>query len=78
MKIIADLRSEKGWNQKELADKLTQLDPAVQISQAHVSQWESGKRTPSLKNLQKLATVFGITVSVLIGETGGQHDDKTG
>ncbi len=79
LKIIADLRTKKGWNQKELADQLTMLDPSKQVKQAHISQWETGRRTPSLKNAQKLASVFGITVSELLVETGDSNgSNKTG
>lgn len=47
--------------QEELAEK-------VGISVSHLSSIEEGRRCPSVENLLKIAKVFEITVSELIGE----------
>ena len=54
-KTIIQLRKEKGFTQKELADKLNVSDKAV-------SRWETGKNYPDIETLQKLATVLNIMV----------------
>ncbi len=54
------MRKEQKLSQQELADKL-------EIAQSTVGMWESGKRTPKLEELNRLAGVLKITVSRLIG-----------
>jgi transcriptional regulator with XRE-family HTH domain len=48
---IKILRSEKGWNQTELAKK-------INVHQAVITRWEHNKVIPESKNLKKLADVF--------------------
>ena len=50
--IVRQLR--KDLTQKEFAD-------ALGIGQSTLSMWESGKVTPDLENLEKLANVWGKT-----------------
>lgn len=59
---LKELRKEKGLNQTEIAKEL-------HISQQTYSQWESDKRNPSQKTLEKLANFFNVSVSYLLGET---------
>ncbi len=59
---LIELRKEKGLNQTEIAKEL-------HISQQTYSQWESDKRNPSQKTLEKLANFFNVSVSYLLGET---------
>lgn len=59
---LKELRKEKGLNQTEIAKEL-------HISQQTYSQWESDKRNPSQKPLEKLANFFNVSVSYLLGET---------
>jgi len=61
-KRLIELRKEKGLNQTEIAKEL-------HISQQTYSQWESDKRNPSQKTLEKLANFFNVSVSYLLGET---------
>lgn len=48
------LRVKKGLNQGELAEKLG-------VTRNTISSWENGK-LPSLKNANKLADFFGVSV----------------
>lgn len=41
---------------------------ATGISQGLLSEYKSGKKEPSIPNLQKLADYFGVTVDDLLGE----------
>lgn len=50
-KIIKERRVERGWNQTELGRR-------VDADQSTVSEWETGKSTPS--NLPRVTEVLGI------------------
>lgn len=58
---IKKIREEKGFSQEELARKLN-------VAQSTIGMWESGKRTPKLDELNRLARILNITVSRLIGQ----------
>ncbi len=58
---IKKIREEKGFSQEGLAKKLN-------VAQSTVGMWESGKRTPKLDELNRLARVLNITVNRLIGQ----------
>lgn len=58
-KTIVQLRKEKGFTQKELADKLNVSDKAV-------SRWETGKNYPDIETLQQLAVVLDVSVNELL------------
>jgi len=49
---IIELRKEKGWSQKELAEK-------IGTQQSAISRLESGIYNPSLTFLSKIAKAFG-------------------
>lgn len=69
--FLAQLRKEKGWTQKELAERLYLSDKAV-------SKWERGLSMPDIGMLKPLAEVLGVTVTELLnGErmTGGKSLD---
>lgn len=57
--LIASIRKENGWTQKELSEKLNVSDKAV-------SKWETGRGTPDIGSLEKLASVLNISVSELL------------
>lgn len=57
---ISALRRQKGWTQKELADRLHVTDKAV-------SKWERGLNFPELSLLEPLSTVLDTTVQDLLG-----------
>lgn len=58
---IRKIRRALDMTQQELARKLG-------VTQATVAQWESGKTTPPLKTILKLAAALGVTVDELISE----------
>lgn len=61
---IKQYRMAAGLTQKELAGVLN-------ASQNTISQYESGKRTPAVKKLLELSTLFGCSVDELTRSTPG-------
>ena len=59
---IKSLRIEKGNTQLEIAEKLGIIVESYR-------KYELGSRVPAKKSLEKLANVFDVSVSYLIGET---------
>ena len=57
--FVALLRREKGWTQRELAERLYISDKAV-------SKWETGTADPSTSNLMALAKLYGISAEELL------------
>ena len=66
--FIAELRKQKGYTQKELADKLIVTDKAI-------SRWETGKGLPDTSLLKNLSDILGVSVGELLsGERiEGEH-----
>ncbi|WP_070000040.1 helix-turn-helix domain-containing protein [Cellulosilyticum sp. I15G10I2] len=64
---IRKLRLEKGYNQKDLADKMG-------VTVTAVSNWENGNRIPETVTLDKLADIFNCTTDYLLGRT--EHRDS--
>lgn len=58
-KNIRFLRSQNGWGQDFLADKLGYK------SYTTIQKWESGVSNPPLKTLDKLAKIFGVDIDDL-------------
>lgn len=59
---IKDLRVEKMWTQKKLAEE-------VNTSNKNVWAWENAVSSPDIDMLIKLAQVFDVSVDYLIGNT---------
>lgn len=59
---IRELRTEKGWTQKELAEKMN-------TSPKNIWAWENEKCEPCISDLIKLARLFDVTVDYLTGNT---------
>lgn len=57
--IIAELRTEAGITQEQLAEKLF-------VSRDLVSKWETGKRLPSFEVIRKLSSIFEVSPDELI------------
>ena len=64
--FVAQLRREKGYTQKEMAEKLFISDKAV-------SKWETGASVPDTAMLIPLAELLGVTVTELLM---GEHMSK--
>ena len=56
------LRKEKGITQKDLADVLGYGYTAI-------SNYESGKNEPSIRDIVKIADYFDVTIDYLVGRT---------
>ncbi|WP_159672340.1 helix-turn-helix domain-containing protein, partial [Streptomyces mexicanus] len=56
---LLDLRNERGWSRKDLAERSG-------LSYPYISQLENGDREPSFDTLTKLAQAFGLTVDALL------------
>lgn len=65
------IRENLKLNQSQFADKLG-------ISQAAISQFEDGKRVPSIETLDKIATALGMTVVSLLSGENATDDEKAG
>lgn len=59
---IKEIRQHIGLTQAEVAKKLG-------IAKQSVTNYESGKSDPSIRNLIALATVLGVTTDYLLGRT---------
>jgi len=59
--IIRALRTERGWSQQELADKLD-------VSRQSVNAIETGKYDPSLPLAFALARLFGRSIEELFND----------
>jgi transcriptional regulator with XRE-family HTH domain len=60
--LIKTFRKEMGLSQQEFADR-------VGVSRSAVYEWERGGYLPDGENLKKLASVLGVSVSFLLGES---------
>ena len=66
-KFIAQLRTEQGMTQKELAEKLS-------ISDKTVSKWECGRGLPEVSLMTELCQQLGVSINELLS---GQRLDET-
>src|SRR5437867_2598241 len=56
---LLELRQQRGWTQKELADQ-------IGVVREMVANYERGIHHPPLQTLQKLARILGVSVDYLI------------
>ena len=63
---VKQLRKDKGWTQKELANK-------IETSYAQLNKYENGLNRPPLNRLILLAEVLNTSINYLIG---GRKDEK--
>jgi transcriptional regulator with XRE-family HTH domain len=63
---LKTLRTEAGWSQAELADK-------IDSGGRQVSRHESGRITPSLEALVRIAETFNVSVDYLVIETAARR-----
>ena len=59
---MKDLRHDRGWEQKDLAQQLN-------VSKSTISAWEIGRNQPSYELLSQLANLFDVTTDYLLGLT---------
>ena len=67
---IKKYREENLMTQKQLADSIGVTDKAI-------SNWERGIRAPKMGQMKKMADIFGIKLSLLIGENDFMFGEKT-
>ena len=66
---IKVLREQRGWNQKELADRAGMMQPRISVMEnVNYSSW-------SIKVLRKIAEAFDLTLRVSFEEFGTRTDD---
>lgn len=66
---LKSLRKQKGLSQEELAERL-------HVVRQTVSKWEKGLSVPDAHLLIRIAEIFEISVSVLLGGTMEPSEDK--
>lgn len=59
-KNIRQLRSEQGWTQKQLSEKLN-------VGKTTVSNYETGYSEPDLEILSKISKLFDVSIDYLLG-----------
>lgn len=57
---LKELRTDKGWTQKELASR-------IGCAQSSVFYWEQNKQEPSLSVIIKLSVLFNVSADYLLG-----------
>ena len=66
---IRRLRTERGWTQDQLAEK---LDVTFQA----VSSWERDEHSPELDKAVRLAELFGVSLSAVVEDRIGAFKTK--
>lgn len=61
---LRKFRADKGWNQDKLATEMG-------LTQASISQFESGTRQPTPALIEKFALVLEVTPEAIVGEDSG-------
>ena len=64
------LRKQKGITQAELAE-------IMDVSRQAVSRWESGVVTPSIENLKRLSSLYGVPLDYLLNEETEKEDGSS-
>lgn len=68
---LKNLRKQKGLSQEELAERL-------HVVRQTVSKWEKGLSVPDADLLIRIAEIFEVSVSALLGDTIELSEDKGG
>jgi transcriptional regulator with XRE-family HTH domain len=64
---LKEARILKGWNQEDLAK-------AMNLTQASISQFESGQRLPTPKNIEKFSEILNVSREYLAGDNNGDFE----
>lgn len=65
------LRTQKGMTQEELAIRL-------HVTRQTISKWEKGLSVPDAQMLMKIADVFEVSTSELLGDCSSKENSETG
>lgn len=57
--FLSQLRNERGWTQRQLAEQLSVTDKAV-------SRWETGRGLPDIQSLKSLSRLFHVTINEIL------------
>ncbi len=68
-KKLKKIMFEKGFTQKDLAEKLG-------VSQAFISSWQVGKRNPKLSSMKKISKALNIPVDYFFESSDETNDKK--
>lgn len=71
MNRIKEIRLVNNMKQSDLADKLN-------VTQATVSGWESGRRTPDLETVRRIAELFDCSIDELLGNEKAPTVEQNG
>ena len=66
---ILVLRAEKGWTQKQFADKL-------KTSQRTIAAWEAGNSIPRKTMMVKIAQVFGLPSNIFLDSEVSKSENE--
>ena len=69
-KRIKKLREDRGWLQKDVADKIGLK------SQSSISQYEKGSREPDLATFEALADLFNVSLAYVTGKDENEQTDE--
>ena len=61
LNVLTQLRNQRGLTQEDVAC-------ALGVSSRTVLRWESPKGNPRLDDMKKIAELFGVSISYLVGE----------
>ena len=59
---LKELRTEKGWTQKALAERMNVTDDCIFF-------WEKGRSEPSIQQILELSELFEVTTDCLLGKS---------
>lgn len=71
MNRIKEIRLVNNMKQTDLAEKLN-------VTQATVSGWESGRRTPDLESVRRISTIFNCSIDELLGNEKAPTVEQNG
>ncbi len=69
--LIKELRERKGMTQNELAASLN-------LSDRTISKWETGRGYPDITFLERIASLFSLSVAELLGGAGVSNRNVSG
>ncbi len=69
MKGLAVKRKEVGWTQEKLAH-------SIGVQPNTVWRWESGKSTPNVDTVKKIASLFHCTIDELLEGPAEEHEKR--
>lgn len=69
--ILAQLRTEHGLSQEDLAARLF-------VTRQAVSRWETGETTPNVDTLKQLSALYDVSINTLLGSPRSLYCQRCG